>query len=59
MYLLGGGAAIAPLRKMLEETLGLPALPVEGLMGASGHPVDNIGALACAAGLIACEEEEG
>lgn len=59
VYLLGGGAAIAPLRKMLEETLGLPALPVEGLMGASGQPVDNIGALACAAGLIACEEEEG
>lgn len=49
IYLVGGGAAVEPLRHMLEDTLGLPALPVSELLG---NDVDNDSTCAGAAGLL-------
>jgi type IV pilus assembly protein PilM len=58
VYLIGGGAAIEPLRRMLEDTLGLPALPVEPLIpGGAGKGYSTT--FAGAAGLIAQPEKEG
>ena len=53
VYLIGGGAEIAPLRKALEQTLELPALDVETLL--PGGESACIGA----AGLLADSGEEG
>lgn len=58
VYLIGGGAEIAPLRRLLEETLGLPALPVDTLIPGREGQVQN-GTFVCAVGLMAEAEKEG
>ena len=58
VYLIGGGAEIAPLRRLLEETLGLPALPVDTLIPGREGQVQN-GTFVCAVGLMAEPEKEG
>lgn len=52
VYLIGGGAGIGPLRHVLEETLGLPALPVDQLLPPTDGKVHDLSTFACAAGLI-------
>lgn len=58
VYLIGGGAEIQPLRQILEDTLGLAALPVESLIpGAEG--TGHSAAFAGVAGLMMQPEKEG
>ena len=53
VYLIGGGAEIAPLGRLLEETLDLPVRPAAALFpGGTGG-----GVWASAAGLVLGEEE--
>lgn len=59
LYLIGGGAAIQPLSRILEETLGMPALPVEKLLEGMEHTAQHKGAFVCAMGLMANPKEEG
>lgn len=57
VYLTGGGAGIAPLCRILEDTLALPALPVEALLPhAAGAALSST--FVNAAGLVAAVEEE-
>ena len=56
VYLIGGGAGIAPLRRVLEQTLGLPLLPVEDLVAGDG---EALAACVCAAGMALSVGEEG
>lgn len=58
VYLIGGGAEIEPLHKILEETLGLPTLPVDTLIPGGEGQVHK-GTFVCAAGLLAEPEQEG
>ena len=58
VYLIGGGAEIAPLRKQLEDTLGLPALPVDTLIPGGEGQIQS-SSFVCAAGLLAQPEQEG
>lgn len=58
VYLIGGGAEIAPLRKQLEDTLGLPALSADTLIPGGEGQVQS-SAFVCAAGLLAQPEQEG
>lgn len=58
VYLIGGGARIAPLRRILEETLGLPALAVDSLIPGGKDP-EHSAAFAGAVGLMAEPEKEG
>lgn len=56
VYLIGGGAEIEPLRALLEETLGLPALPADTLVpGGKGQAAAFVGA----AGLLTETGKEG
>lgn len=51
IYLVGGGAALEPLRRAIEETAGLPLLdPGELLSGLSGSAADGIFAAGAAMG---------
>lgn len=51
IYLVGGGAALEPLRRAIEETAGLPLLdPVELLPGLAGSAADGIFAAGAAMG---------
>ena len=59
VYLIGGGAEIAPLRQVLEDTLDLPALPVEELFPVSLSGPEEAEPYACAVGLMLGGEEEG
>lgn len=54
VYLIGGGAGIGKLRQVLEDTLDLPALPMDDLLSGSG----DASACACAAGLMVDLDEE-
>lgn len=58
VYLIGGGAEIQPLRQILEDTLGLPALPVESLIP-GGKGQEHSASFAGAAGLMVEPEKEG
>lgn len=58
VYLVGGGAEIEPLRRLLEETLNLPALPVGALLP-GGEKREYGATFAGAAGLMAEPEKEG
>lgn len=58
VFLIGGGSEIAPLRRIIEETLGLPALPVGALLPGGEELLQN-GTFVCAAGLLAQPETEG
>ena len=58
VYLIGGGAGIAPLCRTLEQALGLPALPVEELLPALEEHRDLAATCAAAAGLVLAREEE-
>lgn len=58
VYLIGGGAEIEPLRRLLEETLGLPAFPVDRLISGSEEQGHNA-TFVSAAGLMAEPEKEG
>ena len=59
VYLIGGGAAIDPLRRLLEETLNLPALIVDTLIpGGEGQGQDHNATFVGAAGLLAEPEKE-
>lgn len=49
IHLIGGGAAVEPMRNILEDTLGLPTLPVSELLGSNA---DNNSTCAGAAGLL-------
>ena len=60
VYLIGGGAEIAPLRRLLEETLGLPTFSVDTLIPVGegkgqGHNATFVGV----AGLLVEPEKEG
>lgn len=50
IYLIGGSAAVEPLRQILEDTLGLPALPVTDFL--SGAEPNDGAICAAAAGLL-------
>ena len=58
VYLIGGGAGIAPLCQVLEQTLGLPALPVDRLLPATEENGDLAATCAAAVGLVLPREEE-
>ena len=59
VYLIGGGAEIEPLRRLLEETLGLPALPVDTLIpGGEGQGQGRNATFVGATGLLAEPEKE-
>lgn len=58
VYLIGGGAEIAPLRQIMEETLGLPILSGKDLFSKEQEDKENHHAFVCTAGLIA-ETGEG
>lgn len=58
VYLIGGGAGIAPLCQVLEQTLGLPALPVDRLLPAAEENGDLARTCAAAVGLVLPREEE-
>ena len=60
VYLIGGGAEIEPLRRLLEETLGLPALAVDALFpGGEGQGQGHNATFVEAVGLMAEPEKEG
>lgn len=59
VYLIGGGAAIGPLRHILEETLGLPILSTGALMPGAGTQKQDLPSFVCAAGVISDTGEEG
>lgn len=58
VYLIGGGAEIEPLRRLLEETLDLPVLPVD-LLIPGGESQRRRAAFAGAIGLMTEPEKEG
>ena len=58
VYLIGGGAAIAPLRQVLEQTLALPALPAVQLLPPLAEESGLAGTCAAAVGLMLPREEE-
>ena len=58
VYLIGGGAEIEPLRRLLEETLDLPVLPVD-LLIPGGESQRRCAAFAGAIGLMTEPEKEG
>lgn len=60
VYLIGGGAEIEPLRRLLEETLSLPALTVDTLLpGGEGQGQGHNATFMGAVGLMAEPEKEG
>lgn len=59
VYLIGGGAKIQPVRRILEETLDLPVLPVEDLIPGAAGKTQNPAAFVYAAGVMADPGEEG
>ncbi len=58
VYLIGGGANIQPLCDILQETLGLPILPVEDLMFTAEKNSSDKNTFVCAMGLVSDHGEE-
>ena len=56
VYLIGGGANIAPLRRAVTERIELPALSLADLLGADGADEALLPSCACAAGAAMQEE---
>ena len=56
VYLIGGGANIAPLRRAMTERIELPALSLADLLGADGADEALLPSCACAAGAAMQEE---
>lgn len=59
IYLLGGGGGIAPLCQVLEETLGLPVLPIQALLPDGVQGEGAPAACAAAVGVSWNDPEEG
>lgn len=59
VYLIGGGGKIEALCRILQDTLDLPALPVDTLLPEARGDDPSIGVCMYAAGLLAQIREEG